>query len=83
MESPQVLNGLRGACGDPSLLSTDPDRISLLFRSVIGGSARHGAGMAFWRKGLLAAMHLNANLPATYFRVPAAQVMEVGMQVKI
>jgi len=39
--------------------------------------------MALWRKGLFATMHLNANLPATYFGVPAAQVVEVGMEVEI
>ena len=51
---------------------------SVIFR--LGGTV---PGMAFWRKGLFAAMHLNANLPATYFGVPAAQVVEVGMEVEI
>ena len=31
----------------------------------------------------LATMHLNANLPAAYFKVPAAQVVEVGLEVEI
>jgi KUP system potassium uptake protein len=39
--------------------------------------------MAVWRKSLFAAMHLNANLPAAYFGVPAAQVIEVGLEVEI
>ena len=39
--------------------------------------------MAAWRKSLFAAMHLNANLPAAYFGVPAAQVVEVGLEVEI
>jgi len=41
------------------------------------------SGMAVWRKSLFAAMHLNANLPAAYFGVPAAQVIEVGLEVEI
>jgi KUP system potassium uptake protein len=41
------------------------------------------AGMASWRKSLFAAMHLNANLPAAYFGVPPAQVVEVGVEVEI
>jgi KUP system potassium uptake protein len=41
------------------------------------------SGMAGWRKSLFATMHLNANLPAAYFGVPAAQVVEVGLEVEI
>ena len=40
-------------------------------------------GMAVWRERLFAAMHLNANLPAAYFGVPPAQVVEVGLEVEI
>jgi KUP system potassium uptake protein len=40
-------------------------------------------GLAVWRKALFAAMHLNANLPAAYFGVPTAQVVEVGLEVEI
>ncbi|HEY2133366.1 MAG TPA: KUP/HAK/KT family potassium transporter [Acetobacteraceae bacterium] len=82
MESPLVLDGLRQVCCDPSLLGIDPDLITYYFRRVMVVPERL-PGMAFWRKGLFAAMHLNANLPATYFGVPAAQVVEVGMEVEI
>jgi KUP system potassium uptake protein len=41
------------------------------------------SGMAVWRKSLFAMMHLNANLPAAYFGVPPAQVVEVGLEVEI
>jgi KUP system potassium uptake protein len=47
---------------------------------VPSGKAR---GMAIWRKRIFAAMHLNANLPAAYYGVPAAQVVEVGLEVEI
>jgi KUP system potassium uptake protein len=39
-----------------------------------------GAARAEHRPG---AMHLNANLPAAYFGVPTAQVVEVGLEVEI
>jgi KUP system potassium uptake protein len=83
MESPQVLDGLRRACRDSSLLGIDPEEITYYFRRVMVVPRGKVAGMAFWRKGLFAAMHLNANLPATYFGVPAAQVVEVGLEVEI
>jgi KUP system potassium uptake protein len=40
-------------------------------------------GVAVWRERLFEAMHLNANLPAAYFGVPTAQVVEVGLEVEI
>jgi KUP system potassium uptake protein len=83
MESPQVLDGLKHACSAPSLLGIDPEQITYYFRRVMVVPRGTVPGMAFWRKGLFAAMHLNANLPATYFGVPAAQVVEVGLEVEI
>ncbi len=83
METPQVLDGLRHACCDPGLLGIDPEQITYYFRRVMVVPKGKAPGMALWRKGLFAAMHLNANLPATYFGVPAAQVVEVGMEVEI
>ena len=41
------------------------------------------SGVAIWRKSLFAMMHLSANLPAAYFGVPTAQVVEVGLEVEI
>jgi len=35
--------------------------------------------MAVWRERLFAAMHHNAHLPAAYFGVSPAQVVEVGL----
>jgi KUP system potassium uptake protein len=83
METPHVLDGLRHACCDPGLLGIDPEQITYYFRRVMVVPKGKVPGMALWRKGLFAAMHLNANLPATYFGVPAAQVVEVGMEVEI
>jgi KUP system potassium uptake protein len=56
--------------------------ITYYFRRVMVIPGKAG-GMANWRKSLFAAMHLNANLPAAYFGVPPAQVVEVGLEVEI
>jgi KUP system potassium uptake protein len=34
-------------------------------------------------QSLFATMHLNANLPAAYFGVPAGQVVEVGLEIEM
>ena len=83
MEAPDVMEGLRLACRDPALQGIDPHSITYYFRRVMVIPNRTGSGMAVWRKSLFAAMHLNANLPAAYFGVPTAQVVEVGIEVEI
>jgi KUP system potassium uptake protein len=82
METPDVMEGLKLACLEAELHGIDPQNITYYFRRVmvIPGKA---AGMASWRKALFATMHLNANLPAAYFGVPAAQVVQVDVEVEI
>jgi KUP system potassium uptake protein len=82
MEAPDVMEGLKLACQDPLLHGIDPENITYYFRRVMVIPGKAG-GMAGWRKSLFAAMHLNANLPAAYFGVPPAQVVEVGLEVEI
>jgi len=82
MEAPDVMDGLKLACRDPVLRGIDPEDITYYFRRVMVIPGKTG-GMAGWRKSLFAAMHLNANLPAAYFGVPVAQVVEVGLEVEI
>jgi KUP system potassium uptake protein len=82
MEAPDVMDGLKLACRDPVLRGIDPENITYYFRRVMVIPGKTG-GMAGWRKSLFAAMHLNANLPAAYFGVPVAQVVEVGLEVEI
>src|SRR6476661_6601161 len=75
-ETPNVMEGLKLACQEAALHGIDPPNITYYFRRVMVIPTGK-AGMAVWRKTLFAAMHLNANLPAAYFGVPAAQVVEV------
>jgi KUP system potassium uptake protein len=83
METPNMMEGLKQVCSAPELSGIDPHNITYYFRRVMVIPSGRAAGMAGWRKALFAAMHLNANLPAAYFGVPPAQVVEVGVEVEI
>jgi KUP system potassium uptake protein len=83
MEHPNVMDGLKLACSDAGLRGIDPEEITYYFRRVMVIPSGKVPGMAVWRERLFAAMHLNANLPAAYFGVPTAQVVEVGLEVEI
>jgi KUP system potassium uptake protein len=83
METPDVMEALKLACLEPELRGIDPENITYYFRRVMVIATDKVSGMSVWRKSLFAAMHLNANLPAAYFGVPPAQVVEVGVEVEI
>jgi KUP system potassium uptake protein len=83
MESPDMMEGLKLACLAPELCGIDPQNITYYFRRVMVIPGHTVSGMATWRRSIFATMHLNANLPAAYFCVPAAQVVEVGLEVEI
>jgi KUP system potassium uptake protein len=83
METPNIMEGLKLACLTPELRGIDPHNITYYFRRVMVIPTGKASGMAMWRKSLFATMHLNANLPAAYFGVPPAQVVEVGVEVEI
>jgi KUP system potassium uptake protein len=83
MEHPDVMEGLKLACRDPTLSGVDPEKITFYSRRVMVIPSGKVPGMAVWRERLFAAMHLNANLPAAYFGVPTSQVVEVGLEVEI
>ena len=83
MEQPDVMEGLRQARRDSLLSDIDPEQITFYSRRIMVIPSGNVPGMAVWRERLFAAMHLNANLPAAYFGVPASQVIEVGLEVEI
>jgi KUP system potassium uptake protein len=83
MEAPNVMEGLKLACREPELRGIDPHEITYYFRRVMVIPSGKATGMAVWRKSLFATMHLNANLPAAYFGVPTAQVVEVGLEIEM
>jgi KUP system potassium uptake protein len=83
MEHPNIMEGLQLACRDPALCGIEPERITFYSRRIMVIPKGIVPGMAVWRQRIFAAMHLNANLPAAYFGVPASQVVEVGLEVEI
>jgi KUP system potassium uptake protein len=83
MEHPDLMEGLKLACRDPTLRDIDLDRITFYSRRIMVVAAGKVPGMSVWRERIFAAMHLNANLPAAHFGVPAGQVVEVGLEVEI
>ena len=83
MEHPDIMEGLKLACRDPALQGIDPEQITFYSRRIMVIASGKVSGMAIWRKRFFATMHLNANLPAAYFGVPASQVVEVGLEVEI
>src|SRR5262249_44970691 len=84
METPDVMEGLRLACRLPEFRGIDPENITYYFRRVMVIPSEKASGMAVWRKSLFATMHLNANLPAAAsLKLPAAQIVEVGLEVEI
>ncbi len=41
------------------------------------------AGLSRWREAIFAFLHHNAQRPGAYFRIPGAQVMEIGVEFEI
>ena len=83
MESPDLPEALRTAFGSPPLQGVDPAELTYYLRRETVMPTDRIPGMAVWREELFAAMHLNANRSAAYFRLPTAQVVEVGVEVEI
>lgn len=82
MEHPNIMEGLKLACRDPTLRGIEPEKITFYSRRVMVIPSGNVPGVAVWRERIFAAMHLNANLPA-YFGVPSSQVVEVGLEFEI
>jgi KUP system potassium uptake protein len=83
MESPSAPEGLRLACAEEQLTCGDLSNVSYyLGRATIVLNAS-SAGMSAWRRRLYAFMQRNAELSGGYFRIPVAQVVEMGIEIEI
>jgi KUP system potassium uptake protein len=83
MESPSVPAGLRLACKHEQLSCGQLSKVSYyLGRATVVSNAR-SAGMRAWRKRIYAFMQRNAELSGAYFRIPVAQVVEMGIEIEI
>ncbi len=83
MEKPDVPAALFPACQDPLLRDVDPAGLTYYLRRETVVPSDKAGGMARWRKALFAAMLLNANRSASYYGLPLAQVVEIGLEVEI
>jgi KUP system potassium uptake protein len=82
-ESPSVPDGVRFAAERAELNCGKLDKVSYYIgRETIIATA-HIAGMWVWREALYAVMQRNAERSAAYFGIPAAQVVEIGIEIEI
>lgn len=83
MEKPDVPEGLRVAVTHRLIFPCELERVTYFTGHETIIPTTRGSGMVRWRKSLFALMHRNAQHPAAYFRIPSAQVMEIGVEFTI
>jgi KUP system potassium uptake protein len=83
MELPNMEEALRHACSEERFSGIDLSKLTYYFRRETVLAGDNMDGMAPWRKRLFSAMHLNSHRHAAYYGVPAAQVVEIGLEVEI
>jgi KUP system potassium uptake protein len=82
MEVPDVPQGLAVAVAAGQIAKCDPAQITYYTgHETIIPSDR--PGMWQWREALFAFMHHNAQRPGAYFRIPSAQILEIGLEFEI
>jgi len=84
MEEPDVVRELRHAEKRGQLHGpVDIDKVSFYIGSETVLPSRRIAGMARWREALYAMLQRNAEHSAAYFRIPAYQVVQLGVEIEI
>lgn len=83
MEEPDVLKGMRLAITKGLISGFDLAEISFYIGSETIIPAKKIAGMALWREVLYAMLQRNAERSASYFRIPARQVVQFGTEIEI
>ena len=83
VEQPNVPAALFQACRNPALRDVDPADVTYYLRRETLIVSRAPKAMARWRRKLFAAMLLNANRSASYYGLPLAQVVEIGIELEI
>ena len=83
MEQPNVPEALATATARGQIANFDLSRAVYYtgHETIIPSGLR--PGMARWREALFAFMHHNAQRPGAYFKIPAAQIMEIGVEFEI
>jgi KUP system potassium uptake protein len=83
MEQPNVPEALAlaAACGQIANVDLGQAVYYTGHETIIAAGRR--TGLPRWREALFAFMHHNAQRPGAYFKIPAAQVMEIGVEFEI
>jgi len=83
MEQPDVPAGLEVAMARGQIAKCDLSRVIYYtgHETIIPSGRRRG--LARWREELFAFMHHNAQRPGAYFKIPGAQIMEIGIEFEI
>jgi KUP system potassium uptake protein len=83
MEEPNVPKGLEVADAGGQIATYDHARLIFYtgHETIIPSGRR--SGMARWQEALFAFMHHNAQRPGAYFKIPSAQIMEIGIEFEI
>jgi KUP system potassium uptake protein len=83
MEQPNIPEGLEVAVARGQIGKFDPAKVIYFtgHETIIPTGRRKG--MVRWREALFAFMHHNAQRPGAYFKIPNAQIMEIGIEFEI
>jgi KUP system potassium uptake protein len=83
MEQPDVPMGLAAAAAHGQIAEGDLKSVTYYtgHETIIPSGLR--PGMASWREALFAFMHHNAQRPGAYFKIPSAQILEIGIEFQI
>ena len=83
MEQPNVPNGLAVAVERSLIAPCELAKVTYYTgHETIIASGRQRK-MARWREAMFAFMHHNAQRPGAYFKIPSAQIMEIGLEFEI
>jgi KUP system potassium uptake protein len=83
MENTTIAAGLQAACDQGKLCGIDPANITYYVGRETIIPSDEIVGMAVWRETLFAFLQHNAKGSATFFGVPARQVVEFGTEIEI
>jgi KUP system potassium uptake protein len=83
MEQPNVPNGLAVAVERGLIMPCELEKVTYFtgHETIIPTGRRRKMGR--WREALFAFMHHNAQRPGAYFKIPSAQIMEIGLEFEI
>ncbi|SED00904.1 KUP system potassium uptake protein [Rhizobiales bacterium GAS188] len=83
MERPDVPKGLALAVAQGLIPACDLAKVTYYTGHETIIPVSRMSGMSVWRESLFAFMHHNAQRPGTYFNIPSAQIMEIGIEFEI